>query len=152
MRLALRHAHHSTTLDVPSELFGDANALQRFIAQKAGGIYTACAGMQKHLAPAILKLSGDPPRRQIYRFIGWTPIDAAWVYVSSGLSINAQGALPSPPIHFTASAISGQLKEEGVLLDSGSDAHRGVQIRVRVWRLKGDCFGGDSGDSGDSRS
>jgi hypothetical protein len=61
MRLQLRHDAHSTTLDVPSELFGDPNALQRFIAQKAVAIYTACAGMHRHLPNAILKLSGAFP-------------------------------------------------------------------------------------------
>lgn len=94
MRLELRHTTHATTLDVPSEMFGDPNALQRFIAQKAGGIYAACAGMHKHLPSAILKLSGQFPIRQTYRFIGWTQINQQWVYVSPEVSINANGVLP----------------------------------------------------------
>jgi hypothetical protein len=96
MRLHLRHAAHSTTLDVPSELFGDPNALQRFIAQKAGAIYTACAGMHRHLPNAILKLSGTFPTRQTYRFMGWTQIQGKWVYVSPSLSIGAAGVLAEP--------------------------------------------------------
>lgn len=49
MRLELRHTTHATTLDVPSELFGDHNALQRFNALRVGGVNAACAGMNKHL-------------------------------------------------------------------------------------------------------
>jgi hypothetical protein len=97
MRLELRHTTHATTLDVPSEMFGDPNALQRFIAQKAGGIYAVCAGMHKHLPSAILKLSGQFPTRQTYRFIGWTQINQQWVYVSPEVSINANGILPDLP-------------------------------------------------------
>ena len=93
MRLHLRRDAHTTTIDVPSELFGDPNALQRFIAQKAGAIYTACAGMHRHLPNAILKLSGTFPTRQTYRFMGWTQIDDKWVYVSPSLSIGAAGVL-----------------------------------------------------------
>ena len=96
MRLHLRHNAHTTTLDVPSELFGDPNALQRFIAQKAGAIYTACAGMHRHLPNAILKLSGTFPTRQTYRFMGWTQIEGQWVYVSPSLSISAEGVLAEP--------------------------------------------------------
>lgn len=96
MRLHLRHDAHTTTLDVPSELFGDPNALQRFIAQKAGAIYTACAGMHRHLPNAILKLSGTFPTRQTYRFMGWTQINDKWVYVSPSLSISAAGVLAEP--------------------------------------------------------
>ncbi len=96
MRLHLRHDAHTTTLDVPSELFGDPNALQRFIAQKAGAIYTACAGMHRHLPNAILKLSGTFPTRQTYRFMGWTQIEGKWVYVSPLMSISAAGVLAEP--------------------------------------------------------
>ncbi|NJO82940.1 MAG: DUF927 domain-containing protein, partial [Blastochloris sp.] len=96
MRLNLHHNQHSTTLDVPSELFGDPNALQRFIAQKAGAIYTACAGMHRHLPNAILKLSGTFPTRQTYRFMGWTQNEDKWVYVSPLMSISAAGVLTEP--------------------------------------------------------
>lgn len=97
MRLDLRHTGRAMTLDVPSELFGDANALQRFIAAQAGGIYTVRAGMSKHLVPAILALSGEPPQRTTYRFVGWTQRDGKWVYVSPQVSISAQGYLAQPP-------------------------------------------------------
>lgn len=97
MRLELHHTERKLTLDVPSELFGDANALQRFIAAQAGGIYTVRAGMGKHLVPAILALSGTPPQRTSYRFVGWTQRDGGWLYVSPQVSINAQGYLTQPP-------------------------------------------------------
>lgn len=40
MRLQLVHPTYSTTIDTPDELFGDPNALARFIAGKAGGIFS----------------------------------------------------------------------------------------------------------------
>jgi hypothetical protein len=81
--------------------------------------------------------------------------DERYVYLLPNVALREVEKMQ--PIHFTATAISGQLKEDGILIDSGSDAHRGVQIRVRetrvrVWRLRGDCFGGDSGDNGANRS
>ncbi len=83
-------------VNVPSELFGDPNALQRFIAGHAGESFTVRAGMNRHLAPAILALSGTYPRRKTYRFMGWTEINGKWVYVSPEISINAEGQLVEP--------------------------------------------------------
>jgi hypothetical protein len=97
MRLELNHTERHLILDVPSELFGDTNALQRFIAAQAGGIYTVRAGMSKHLVPAMLALSGTPPQRTTYRFVGWTQRDGQWVYVSPQVSVNAHGYLTEPP-------------------------------------------------------
>jgi hypothetical protein len=97
MRLELGQAERNLILDVPSELFGDTNALQRFIAAQAGGIYTVRAGMSKHLVPALLALSGTPPQLTTYRFVGWTQRDGQWVYVSPQTSVNAQGYLTQPP-------------------------------------------------------
>jgi hypothetical protein len=82
---------------VPSELFGDPNALQRFIAGHAGENFTVRAGMIRHLAPAILALSGTYPRRKTYRFMGWTEINSKWVYVSPEMSVSADGRLGEPP-------------------------------------------------------
>ncbi len=97
MRLDLRHAARSLTLDVPSELFGDASALQRFIAAQAGGIYAVRAGMSKHLVPAILALSGEPPQRATYGFVGWTHRDGRWLYIAPQVSVSAQGVISQPP-------------------------------------------------------
>jgi len=97
MRLQVSHQGHSTLLDAPSELFGDMNALGRFIAGRAGGLYAVNAGMNKHLIPAILSLSGTPAQRTTYRFFGWTQIDGQSVYVSPQVSVSAQGQLAQPP-------------------------------------------------------
>jgi hypothetical protein len=96
-RLQLVHPSITMTIDVPDELFGDPNGLARLIAGKAGSMFAPRAGMQKHLASAILKLSGDAPRRQTYRFIGWTRIDDQLAFVSPGLCVGGQGALGSQP-------------------------------------------------------
>lgn len=95
--LELTCGEETLTLHVPSELFGDPNALQRFIAGHAGENFTVRAGMIRHLAPAILALSGTYPRRKTYRFMGWTEINSKWVYVSPETSIHADGQLTEPP-------------------------------------------------------
>ncbi len=95
--LELTCGEETLTLPVPSELFGDPNALQRFIAGHAGENFTVRAGMIRHLAPAILALSGTYPRRKSYRFMGWTEINGKWVYVSPEMSVSADGQLSEPP-------------------------------------------------------
>ena len=55
------------------------------------------AGMGKHLAPAILSLSGEYPHRTCYRMMGWTPIDGRWTYVAPGICVNADGVVADPP-------------------------------------------------------
>jgi len=95
--LELRSDQQTVTLPVPSELFGDDAALRRYIAGRAGEAFTVRAGMGKHLAPAILTLSGAYPHRTCYRFMGWTQIDERWTYVAPGVCVNAEGALTDPP-------------------------------------------------------
>jgi hypothetical protein len=95
--LELTCGEEMLTLHVPSELFGDPNALQRFIAGHAGENFTVRAGMIRHLAPAILALSGTYPRRKTYRFMGWTEINGKWVYVSPEMSVHSDGQIIEPP-------------------------------------------------------
>ncbi|MBI5961807.1 MAG: primase C-terminal domain-containing protein [Chloroflexi bacterium] len=95
--LVLTKDTQTFTLQVPSEVFGDDAALRRFIAGRGGEIFTVRAGMGKHLAPAILSLSGDYPTRTNYRFMGWTQIDGHWTYVSPGFCVNAVGRMEEPP-------------------------------------------------------
>ncbi len=95
--LMLTKNDQTFTLQVPSEVFGDDAALRRFIAGRGGETFTVRAGMGKHLAPAILSLSGDYPTRTNYRFMGWTQIDGHWTYVSPGLCVNASGKVEEPP-------------------------------------------------------
>lgn len=95
--LELKNDHQQMTLQVPSEMFGDDAALRRFIAGRAGEAFTVRAGMGKHLAPAILGLSGEYPRRTCYRFIGWTQLDERWTYVAPGICVNSDGVLDDPP-------------------------------------------------------
>jgi hypothetical protein len=95
--LELKNDRQTMTLQVPSELFGDDAALRRFIAGRAGEAFTVRAGMGKHLAPAILSLSGEYPHRTCYRMMGWTPIDGRWTYVAPGICVNADGMVDDPP-------------------------------------------------------
>ncbi|HML23002.1 MAG TPA: primase C-terminal domain-containing protein [Aggregatilinea sp.] len=94
--LQLRSEQQTFTLQVPSELFGDEPALRRFIAGHAGETFTVRAGMGKHLAPAILSLSGEYPRRTNYRFMGWAQINDRWTYIAPGVSVNADGLGGTP--------------------------------------------------------
>ncbi|MCI0712902.1 MAG: hypothetical protein L0154_22285 [Chloroflexi bacterium] len=89
--LELRHDEQVMRLQVPTEVFGDDAALRRFISGKAGEAFTVKAGMGKHLAPAILSLSGNYPHRTCYHFMGWTKVDDRWTYISPGASVNADG-------------------------------------------------------------
>ncbi len=95
--LELTCGEETLAVHVPSELFGDPNALHRFIAGHAGENFTVRAGMIRHLTPAILALSGTYPRRKTYRFMGWTEIGGSWVYVSPEMSVSADGQLNDPP-------------------------------------------------------
>jgi hypothetical protein len=68
-------------------------------AGRAGGIFTVRAGMNKHLPDAINKLSAEYPRRNLYRFMGWTQLDEHWIYLSPGMSIGHAGVLdPAPEV------------------------------------------------------
>jgi hypothetical protein len=95
--LELRNDHQTLTLQVPSEMFGDDAALRRFIAGQAGEAFTVRAGMGRHLAPAILSLSGEYPRRTCYRMMGWTHINDRLAYVAPGVCVNAEGVIAEPP-------------------------------------------------------
>ena len=95
--LELKNDHQTLTLHVPSEVFGDDAALRRFIAGRAGEAFTVRAGMGKHLAPAILSLSGEYPHRTCFRMMGWTRIDDRLAYVAPGICVNADGMLDDPP-------------------------------------------------------
>ena len=95
--LELRSEQQTLTLNVPSEMFGDDAALRRFIAGQAGEAFTVRAGMGQHLAPAILSLSGEYPRRTCYRMMGWTHINDRLAYVAPGVCVNAEGLIAEPP-------------------------------------------------------
>jgi len=129
MRLQLTSPSYSTTIDAPDELFGDPNALARFIAGKAGGMFSPRAGMHKHLAPAILRLSGDAPRRQTYRFIGWTKLDDRWAYVSPETSITSEGALTSPP----EVALESRLRDYGLKEAAWENGLKAFRATVAVF-------------------
>ena len=129
MRLQLTHPTYSTTIDTPDELFGDPNALARFIAGKAGGIFSPRAGMQKHLAPAILKLSADAPRRQTYRFIGWTCIEDHWQFVSPDVSVSAAGIVNNPP----EVALESRLRDYGLKQAAWEDGLNAFRATVAVF-------------------
>ncbi|MCA9892055.1 MAG: hypothetical protein KC615_03680 [Anaerolineae bacterium] len=83
-------------LDIPSDVFVDDMGLRRYIGANAGSQYVVRAGMSKHLAPAIVQLSGEYPTRRHYNFMGWKQIDDRWVYVSPADCITAKGKLAEP--------------------------------------------------------
>jgi hypothetical protein len=97
MRTQVQHPMHTTTLDIPGELFGDSNGFGRFIAQRASGIFTVYPAMQRHLPHAIQSLSGTIPRKTTYRFFGWAEHEGKRAFLTPGMSISAAGTLPEPP-------------------------------------------------------
>ena len=120
---------HQETLDVPSELFGDPNALQRFFAANAGETFTVRAGMSKHLTPAILALSGSYPVRETYRFMGWTQLEGRWVYLTPADSITAKGKLSEPP----QVELSSRLRDYGVQGCTWDDARDAFDAMAAVF-------------------
>jgi len=97
MRTQVQHPMHTTTLDIPSELFGDSNGFGRFITGRASGIFTVFPAMHRHLPHAIKSLSGTIPRKTTYRFFGWTKHEGQRTFLTPGMSISAAGAIPEPP-------------------------------------------------------
>ncbi|MBK8022016.1 MAG: hypothetical protein IPK19_11465 [Chloroflexi bacterium] len=95
-RLALRCDGETSSLTLPSELFGDPNALPRAIARHGGETFTACAGMQRHLAPPC-SLSPAIRRRSTYRLLGWAQIAGRRTYLTPGCAASADGTLSDPP-------------------------------------------------------
>jgi len=128
-RLHLSKGGKAVTLDVPGELFGDPNGLAKFIAGRAGAVFSPRAGMHKHLAPAILTLSGDAPERRTYRFMGWTQITGLWIYVSSAVSIGASGSLAAPP----EAELESRLRDYGLQTASGKDGLAAFRAAVAVF-------------------
>jgi len=96
-RLELCSGEEQLSLTLPSELFGDPNALHRAIAGRAGETFTTRAGMQRHLGAALLVLSGSYPRRSTYRFMGWSNVDGHWRYLTPGCAVKADGMVATPP-------------------------------------------------------
>jgi hypothetical protein len=97
MRTQVQHPMHTTTLDIPGELFGDANSFGRFITGRASGIFTVYPAMHRHLPHAIQSLSGTIPRKTTYRFLGWAEHEGRRTFLTPGMSISAVGVLPEPP-------------------------------------------------------
>jgi hypothetical protein len=139
-RLELRHTERRLILDVPSELFGDANALQRFIAAQAGSIYTVRAGMNKHLVPAMLALSEEPPQRTTYRFVGWTRRDGQWVYVSPQVSVSAQGYVAQPPEVELETRLRDYGLSEAEWQDSLGAFVKAIAVFSQTFSASADCF------------
>ncbi len=97
MRTQVQHPMHTTTLDIPGELFGDSNGFGRFITGRASGIFTVYPAMHRHLPHAIQSLSGTVPRKTTYRFLGWAEHEGQRTFLTPGMSISAAGALAEPP-------------------------------------------------------
>jgi hypothetical protein len=97
MRTQVQHPMHTTMLDIPGELFGDANGFGRFITGRASGIFTVYPAMHRHLPHAIKSLSGTIPRKTTYRFFGWAEHEGKRAFLTPGMSVGAAGTLPEPP-------------------------------------------------------
>ena len=97
VKLELKRGEMLIPLTLPSELFGDPNALQRMIAKLAGETFIGSPGAYRHLGSALLALSGDYPCRITYRFLGWNQIEGKWALIGPGCAVNAEGVISTPP-------------------------------------------------------
>ncbi|MEQ8673768.1 MAG: hypothetical protein RLP44_29945 [Aggregatilineales bacterium] len=96
--LEVHDERETVHLEVPSETFGDDIALRKFIAREAGESFAVRAGMTKHLASAILSLSGEYPIRKAYSYMGWLQEDNRWIYLTPHDCITAKGRLADKPL------------------------------------------------------
>jgi hypothetical protein len=55
-------------------------------------------GTKDHLRVALQLLSGEVPRRTVFRHIGWRKIGEAWVYLHAGGAIGADGSVDDIPV------------------------------------------------------
>jgi hypothetical protein len=55
-------------------------------------------GTKDHLRAALQLLSGDVPRRTVYRHLGWRKVEDAWVYLTAGGAITAGGLSSAIPV------------------------------------------------------
>lgn len=129
MRTQVRHPMHTTTLDIPSELFGDANGFGRFITGKASGIFTVYPAMHRHLPHAIKSLSGTIPRKTTYRFLGWAEHEGQRAFLTPGMSVNARGTLAEPPEVELENRLSGY----GLVDASWEDSLAAFNVAVTVF-------------------
>lgn len=129
MRTQVQHPMHTTTLDIPGELFGDSNGFGRFIAQRASGIFPVYPAMHRHLPHAIQSLSGTIPRKTTYRFFGWAEHEGKRTLLTPGVSISAAGALPEPPEVELENRLSGY----GLVDASWEDSNKAFNAAVAVF-------------------
>jgi len=129
MRTQVQHPMHTTTLDIPSELFGDSNGFGRFITGRASGIFTVFPAMHRHLPHAIKSLSGTIPRKTTYRFLGWTEHEGHRTFLSPGMSVRALGSLMEPPEVELENRLSGY----GLVDESWEDSLAAFNTAVAVF-------------------
>lgn len=114
-------------VEAASEVFGDDAALRRLIAGRAGEGFTVRAGMGKHLAPAILSLSGIYPNRTSYSFMGWTQIDGCWTYITPTEKAKTDGV----PQHEVE--LESRLRDYRLTQTTWEDAHIAFQAMMEVF-------------------
>jgi hypothetical protein len=128
-RLELCSGEEQLSLTLPSELFGDPNALHRAIAGRAGETFTTRAGMQRHLGAALLAMSGIYPRRSTYRFLGWSKVDGRWTYLTPGCAVHADGVMATPP----EVELETRLRDYAMTDTTGEQALAAFGVTLRVF-------------------
>jgi hypothetical protein len=83
----------TSVCQVPAQRFGSMNWPLEVLG--AGAIVEPGLGLRDHARAAIQALSGDPPRYNVYRNIGWRRLDGGlWVYAHAGGAIGPNGPIP----------------------------------------------------------
>lgn len=93
---ALGDGHPLSRADVPATDFAGMN----WVIQAWGTrpVVYAGLGTKDHLRAALQLLSGDVPRRTVYRHVGWRKIGESWAYLHAGGAIGAAGIVENIPV------------------------------------------------------
>jgi hypothetical protein len=63
-----------------------------------GAVVYAGMGTKDHLRVALQLLSGDVPRRTVFRHVGWRKVGERWLYLHAGGAVGAEGLIDAIPV------------------------------------------------------
>jgi hypothetical protein len=92
----LASGEHLPRYEVPSADFNSMNWVVPAWGTRA--VVFAGQGTKDHLRAALQILSGNVPRRTVYRHLGWRKINDRWFYLHAGGAIESEGLLADVPV------------------------------------------------------
>jgi hypothetical protein len=100
LRLAVQGALADKSILPRAEISASDFAGMGWVVPAWGTRAVVFAGMgtKDHFRTALQLLSGDVPRRTVFRHIGWRKIGEGWVYLHAGGAIGADGQINGMPV------------------------------------------------------